>query len=601
MANEVFISYSRADYQKVRSIKETIGREVGIDCWMDLDGIESDQQFVEVIINAINCHDTMLFMMSEASMQSKWALDELAFAEKKQKRIVLVRLDKGEMPDNFYFSYHSKDQIDWSNKEQRNKLLSNLKKWFALELKKEESKRKAEEEARIKAKEEALRKAEEDIKRQAEKEAKIKAKKETNQIAESEAKRKAKEETRKKVEEASLVNDCYAEWEEVKRSNDIFRINDFKQKYPDCNFISEIRNLFFKLRDDILKEMKREPMNLDNSYVKQLINSGIFSLSGLKNEGLVTDKSWETLMNDRSYLPHMLECLEESSNFQAPSNSTDVFFFGLPNAGGRTCLLMSLAGYNGHGFNMDLIGNSGRYVSALQQYYRAGITPDATPLHFCTAIRAIILGNRGKHTVNFIEMSGEEFALEIVENSEVKISNIDTPICKLLSNGNRKIFFFNYDPSSPLKKIQSVETSRNEDGEKVKTIRKKYVSQVNYLTNFMAKLQTPENAEIMQKVDAIHILVPKVDLLGSGKTMAELFKEELITFPLWIENCCKEKGIRHIPQIIPFSIGKFYLGGVFESDPKDTDALIDIIRNDIEATKKTPYLTKFFNRLLKDE
>lgn len=130
MANEVFISYSRRDYQKVRKIKDTIDRKVGIDCWMDLDGIESDQQFVDVIINAINKYDTVLFMMSEASMQSKWALDELAFAEKKHKRIVLVRLDKAEMPDNFYFLYHGKDQIEWGNREQQTKLMNNIRSWF---------------------------------------------------------------------------------------------------------------------------------------------------------------------------------------------------------------------------------------------------------------------------------------------------------------------------------------------------------------------------------------------------------------------------------------------------------------------------------------
>ena len=56
MANEIFISYSRADLEKARSIKETIDHELGIDCWMDLDGIESDKQFVDVIVNAIIRH-----------------------------------------------------------------------------------------------------------------------------------------------------------------------------------------------------------------------------------------------------------------------------------------------------------------------------------------------------------------------------------------------------------------------------------------------------------------------------------------------------------------------------------------------------------------
>ena len=130
MANEVFISYSRSDYSKVKDIKDAIDREVGIDCWMDLEGIESDKQFVDVIINAINRNDTMLFMMSKDSMKSKWALRELAFAENKEKRIVLVRLDNAKMPDKFSFLYGGKDQITWSNSLQRNKLIQNLSNWF---------------------------------------------------------------------------------------------------------------------------------------------------------------------------------------------------------------------------------------------------------------------------------------------------------------------------------------------------------------------------------------------------------------------------------------------------------------------------------------
>lgn len=130
MANEIFISYSRVNYDQVRAIKDKIDNEIGINCWMDLDGIESDKQFVDVIINAINKHDTLLFMMSSSSMQSNWALNELAFAERKKKRIILIDLDKSEMTDQFYFRYHSKDIIDWSNLMQRNKLIKNLKKWL---------------------------------------------------------------------------------------------------------------------------------------------------------------------------------------------------------------------------------------------------------------------------------------------------------------------------------------------------------------------------------------------------------------------------------------------------------------------------------------
>lgn len=131
MAKEVFISYSRKDYHKVKAIKDTIDKEVGIDCWMDIDGIESGDQFKKVIINAINSHDTILFMLSNNSMSSIWALDELAFAEHKKKRIILVYLEPCQMTDDFFFSYQKKDSIIWDNDLQREKLIRNLKDWFS--------------------------------------------------------------------------------------------------------------------------------------------------------------------------------------------------------------------------------------------------------------------------------------------------------------------------------------------------------------------------------------------------------------------------------------------------------------------------------------
>ena len=82
MENEVFISYSRQDFDSVYRIKTEIDQEVGINCWMDLDGIESDKQFVDVIIKAIKRHEVLLFMLSKSSMESEWALKELRFAER---------------------------------------------------------------------------------------------------------------------------------------------------------------------------------------------------------------------------------------------------------------------------------------------------------------------------------------------------------------------------------------------------------------------------------------------------------------------------------------------------------------------------------------
>ena len=132
MAKEIFISYSRKDFDRVKAIKDEIDREVGIDCWMDLDGVESGDLFKKVIIKAINEHDTMLFMLSANSMASTWAMDELNFAKYKGKRVVLVYIEPCTMSDEFYFDFHKYDTIDWNNPLQHNKLLDNIRSWFNL-------------------------------------------------------------------------------------------------------------------------------------------------------------------------------------------------------------------------------------------------------------------------------------------------------------------------------------------------------------------------------------------------------------------------------------------------------------------------------------
>ena len=128
--NEVFISYSRKDFEKVRAVKKEIDKLVGIDCWMDLDGIESGERFKKVIISAINRHDALLFMLTPQSMSSPFALKELGFAASKGKRIILVDLAHTQMNDEFLFDYSDKDVINWNDSMQRCKLIKDLQRWY---------------------------------------------------------------------------------------------------------------------------------------------------------------------------------------------------------------------------------------------------------------------------------------------------------------------------------------------------------------------------------------------------------------------------------------------------------------------------------------
>jgi formylglycine-generating enzyme required for sulfatase activity len=130
MANEIFISYSRKDMDKVSAIKKEIDETLRIDCWMDLNGIESGDEFKRVIITAINRHTVVLFMLSENSQKSPWALKELNFAEKKNKKVVLVNIDGCEMTDDFAFDFSDHDIIVFDNALQHDKLIRDLRDWL---------------------------------------------------------------------------------------------------------------------------------------------------------------------------------------------------------------------------------------------------------------------------------------------------------------------------------------------------------------------------------------------------------------------------------------------------------------------------------------
>lgn len=87
--SRIFISYKRVDKDKVFRIKEQIESALGEKCWIDLDGIESDAQFANVIINAINECEVFLFMYSKShnkivDYENDWTIRELNFAQEKR-------------------------------------------------------------------------------------------------------------------------------------------------------------------------------------------------------------------------------------------------------------------------------------------------------------------------------------------------------------------------------------------------------------------------------------------------------------------------------------------------------------------------------------
>ncbi len=130
----IFISYKRKNKDQVFSIVEKIETQLGVKCWVDLDSIESSAQFRSIICNAIDTAEVVLFMHSSVHLnidfQKDWTIKELNYAEAKEKRVVLIKLDDSKLDNIFLLDYGSKNNIDSRDEAQFQKLLNYLSKWL---------------------------------------------------------------------------------------------------------------------------------------------------------------------------------------------------------------------------------------------------------------------------------------------------------------------------------------------------------------------------------------------------------------------------------------------------------------------------------------
>lgn len=387
-----------------------------------------------------------------------------------------------------------------------------------------------------------------------------------------------------------------ADWEAVKRSGDIFQVDDFRDSHPNSIFKRDIDALYWRLRDEVLDRMKKNPSEYTIYDVNKFLNADIFSQSDFLNEGLMSEKSWDIINSDtKDYLPDLQSLLVEDPNVQSPEGNTDIFLFGTPGTG-KTCLIMGLAGADGHGYSLNMKTNGGPYASALSQYVDTGMTPPPTPGKFVTTINGTIFekvseDNSISHKISIIEMSGEEFAFNIADNKNTTLEDMGTGATNVLRNSNRKVFFIIVDPTRDYVKVKRFVDVTDAEGNVIEQKEElRLVSQLESLKKMVSLFTLPENQGIMSKVDAINFVVTKSDLLGEPYERLEKSKEMLLKKYFSVVNHLKEycKQTRRInytnaegkfaPRVFSFSLGKFYLGGVYDFQNTETLQLIDVVR-----------------------
>lgn len=141
----IFVSYKRQDKDIVYPIVEEIKQKTGIDCWIDLEGIESGDQFQNVIIDAIDNADIVVFMLSKNFIapyrdeitgvidlkKQTFPEKEVMYALRHNKRLIPISIDGTTVYDCKWLEFNCSglDCINWRNKEQKIKLIDNIIVW----------------------------------------------------------------------------------------------------------------------------------------------------------------------------------------------------------------------------------------------------------------------------------------------------------------------------------------------------------------------------------------------------------------------------------------------------------------------------------------
>ncbi len=410
--------------------------------------------------------------------------------------------------------------------------------------------------------------------------------------------------------DANEAISAFSSWDDARQSNDLQTIHSYISQYPNSPFIDEAENLYWELKQRELDVMRSKFNEYSRDDLLYYINAGIFTEQELCAAGVATPASMGILRNYNEVV-NMLPNLDEVCGRckpECPENYTDVYMFGIPGTG-KSCILTGLIGDESHlRYNSVLAG--GPYADALYQFVNNGCPPPPTQVGYLTTIQAILKDNdENDHNVNLVEMAGEEFAFKIADNeqSHITFEDMGSGATQLLLNQNRKVFFIVIDLTKSL--IRHTRLIERTDPNSVIYFDQVafQVDQKKCIKRIVDIFGLPENKAVMNNVDGIHFIVTKSDMLDANpanrqEVAKQLFLEKYGSIVETLAATCKEYGINAStngrPKLYTFSLGKFYVGNVYDYDPTDSTILLNAIKGYTRATRKTGIIDrvkKFFN------
>lgn len=397
--------------------------------------------------------------------------------------------------------------------------------------------------------------------------------------------------------EAQEIKQTYDEWDAVKQQYDLIATREYIKAHPLSPFGDEAEELFQMLKADEIQGMTELQGNYPIENLLYYLDNGIFTEDELIDKGVATRESIDILKNIERIKGGLPDVNAEISKCRkvCADGHTDVFLFGIPSTG-KTCILMGLIGCTD--IDIDTVRAGGPYSTVLDQYLTAGLTIGQTPKDFVATIEAEIMEGNKKHLLNLVEMSGEDFAFKIADNENGKISfeDMGNGATRLLCNNNRKVFFIIVDPTARVVAFNHL--VEDQDGS---YLIRKNVNQRVILKRMVDLLRQPENRDILKKVEAINIIVTKSDTLGNeeerDQKALEHFKTQYGNIIAPLTALCQQYNINQDnggrPKLYSFSLGQFYVGGIYKYNDRDAKKLVQVLKRTTETYKSGGFSEAF--------
>lgn len=414
------------------------------------------------------------------------------------------------------------------------------------------------------------------------------------------------------IDEVSKLKSEYLKWTEIKNTN-LYAVKEYISENPHSAYLLEAKILLADLKNKEIEKMREQGSTYSIDELFTLLEKGIFTEAELCDENVITVDALQILADlttVKDNLPDINTEIAKCQNVCAP-NRTDVFLFGIPSTG-KSCILMGLIGSSA--IDISYVRAGGPYAAGLQQYLDAGFTIGQTPVDFVATLEASISDVGSTHYINLVEMAGEDFAFKIADNEDGKVSfeDMGAGATQLLCNNNRKVFFLIVDPTASVVAFNHLVPRKdtegnyiiNENGNVSYEKRRFNVNQRITMKKMVDLLSLPENSSILKKVDSIHVIVTKADVFGQGIDREDKAYERFmnrhknIIEPL--TKLCRENGINAtnnpktngVPRLYTFSLGNFYVGGIYQYDSTDADKLIEVMKGNTEIIKDRTFLGK---------